>query len=335
MRKRSGKNDDKKAAKGETETKTDEELIAERKRKEAFQFAAGVEEKLGWATRVLGVAWFLIFNQALPQFEAEKQSMQAVLSKCVGDSFVLLLVLGMHTSCVARSPPKPAQWAWWRKPWHVGWCVSLVVLAAAFIQTNFNIMAQKRKVTSGGRLTGPAFWIAVLIAIAALMMVISTPKGDADQAKGCFTQAANLGRGLLVIISFGLGSLGFDCAAAVDLSSEVGPALAACEALPLFLLAAAFALAYTEAELVAGVHSAMLLFIMAGIKTVLLGRPDALAGPVAAIVVLSTLFLPFPAKEVDTNPFYTSLQRSIRGFKKMMASPVSGWGDDGEAADFD
>lgn len=304
-------------------SKTDDEIIKDRRRHESYAVGDSALFMFSWALWALATFWFLIFASATRTGEEEDtSSFVGLTARCFDDPALLLAVCGVFCSGLSKSSLKasPAAWSWWRKPWQLGWAVSFALFALAFCHMGFT--AAPRNALSLGKQIG------FVCGLGSVAMVLTLPQGPRDHAVG---SSAPLGKLHLMVVASICFALVADVACTTSWNASVTATYGLVRAAPLFMLGGGMWCASTEGELITAMCSVLLLCLGAIYRAlVVFGSTMALAVPVLVLVPALALFLPFPAKEPDTNLFYAALMRSLRRFQKTLSQPVGGFGDSSE-----
>eukprot|EP00931_Biecheleriopsis_adriatica_P007258 TRINITY_DN108566_c0_g1_i1.p1 TRINITY_DN108566_c0_g1~~TRINITY_DN108566_c0_g1_i1.p1 ORF type:complete len:295 (+),score=73.07 TRINITY_DN108566_c0_g1_i1:74-958(+) len=278
-------------------SKSDEEILQERRRVEAVKTADFVLLLLSWGLWVLAAFWFFNFADQAPP---------TLLS--TSDIVVSLLVCGQLCCSLARSS-KNGAWSSWRKPWYLAWALVLVVICILF--------AQKAERAA-----------AVACALGAVAVGMACPASCTPDPK---SSTAVLGHLLLRLDGLVVLAL---CVASVlqaDMSQPLGRLATALAVLPLAMTSLALLCGSSQAEVQVAVPMAMLQLAGSSLCNLLFGGSGvALAALAAGLVTHGALYLPFPVQDPDSNPFYSTLRKSFDNFAKVMSSPVSGFNDGAE-----
>mmetsp|Transcript_13435 Transcript_13435/g.36174 ORF Transcript_13435/g.36174 Transcript_13435/m.36174 type:complete len:326 (+) Transcript_13435:80-1057(+) len=304
-------------------SKSDDAILEERRRLEVFAAADTCLGGVAWGTWVLAAIWFLVFSDATSSAEGQLQTLPALSTRCIGDPTVVLIACGVFCSGVARGSQKCA-WPSWRKPWHIGWCVTHTLFAVAFARLGFS----SSKAPAHRAILSSAKWIALAFALGALVLFATTPRGPPNPSKACI---APFGKLLATVVGLAGVLLTGTFALAADFLEPLGSAAASMKMLPLLMLSCGVGCSTTEGDLVSAAYSVLVLAMGACFKAVaILGEPVEALMPAAIGVTFCFLFLPLPTSDSDSNIFYMALARSARRFHKMLTQPVSGFGDSSE-----
>lgn len=130
------------------------------------------------------------------------------------------------------------------------------------------------------------------------------------------------------------GMFGIAVAGSMFLASPwtqpLGPVTMAVSALPLVMWSLGTMLCRTEAELLAAVPAALAFHLGAAARAAFLAHPFMAATSATFAVLHCALYLPLPAQDAESNPFYITLRRVLRRWNRLLTQPVSGFGDSAE-----
>merc|ERR1719491_395053 len=107
--------------KASQDSRSDEEILRDRKRLEAFDTADVYLGGVGWGLWGLAACWFVYFSDSAPVVDSPHFGST--------DACLALFVCGLF--CKGISSASPRQWSGWRLPFHLAWCAVFALLAAA------------------------------------------------------------------------------------------------------------------------------------------------------------------------------------------------------------
>lgn len=287
-------------------SKSDEDILKDRKRMEAFDTADTYLGFLGYGFWALAFVWFTNFTdaqQAIPSMHHAST-----------DTCLVLFVVGGFCRGISRASPR--LWSTWRLLFHFAWCPVLAVMALAAA----SMAMQKSSVVS----SNVCWLIALGCGAGAAVAVLTFPGSSLGSAKG---SDAYLARLLLCMDGLAGTAVAASVLISIPWSDGLGPITAAMTAAPWIACSAALSLCCTDAELLVAVPWVMIFLIGASLRALYFSGTAATI-PTAGLLLLHVgLYLPLGDSE--TNPFYMSLARFARQIKKFMSQPVSGFGDEG------
>lgn len=296
-----------------SDLRSDEEILRDRKRLEAFDTADLYLGGVGWGLWALAVCWFVYFLDHAPVVDS--------LLLGATDACLALFVCGLF--CRGISKASPRQWSAWRIAFHFAWCVIFALLA---------VVAALLALRRSANVSSNTCWALTAACGALSFGAFATLPGTVLNSG----KAANapLGRCLLILD----GAAGLAVAAFAVQKSHwgdgpadgLGPITTAMTVLPLGAWAVGLCLCSTEAEILVAAPSSMVFALWAGLRFGYYNGPMAAIPMAALIIVHATLYLPLPFEDPDSNPFHMSLRRFGRRMVRLMSQPVSGFGDDGD-----
>lgn len=297
--------------------KSDEEIIAERKRLDAFDTADTFLFWLSWGQWVLAIIWFLSLS------DVEDAAADSPERHGPSDATFSLLVSGLF--CRGISWANPRCWSWWRRGFHLGCALLLGLMGFALVlgtsQKHWQDHVDAKAVA---RYAG----IGCLALLAAAVWTF--PRSRPDPAK---VASAPVGRLLFLFDGLAGCSASVAIFAGFDMGAGFYTLTASVIGGPLLLYSVGMLFVCSEAELLVAAPVAMAMHLGAFFRCwYLFGF--LLATPcVFALVAHAALYLPLPWQDPDSNVFHSMLRRRWRKFIRFMQSPISGFGDDGEGAD--
>eukprot|EP00928_Gymnodinium_smaydae_P089566 TRINITY_DN73511_c0_g1_i1.p1 TRINITY_DN73511_c0_g1~~TRINITY_DN73511_c0_g1_i1.p1 ORF type:complete len:318 (-),score=68.89 TRINITY_DN73511_c0_g1_i1:34-987(-) len=313
VKQRAGRSTAGSSASGGGSAKSDVEILAERKRLETFSAADTLLKAISWGSWVLAGLWFLVFGDAAVEHTASS----SVFVRCFAYTPLQLFVCGILTGRIATSAPKCAQWSWWRKPWHVLWIVTLGILTLSFAREYKAAESPPGGATFAG-------WAALACMLLTATAAFTCPSGPPLPVKEC---SAPYGKLILCSLGFGGGLLVADIVLSTTWTRSFAALNGAAAACCIAMCVVAFVCAQTEAELLAAVTAAIVLFAGSLFGGILHGELIAILLASVALLLLATLFLPLPVKDPTSNPFHVALRRIWGRFTRLLSDPVSGFGD--------
>lgn len=290
--------------------RSDDQLYAERKRKEAFEAADSFLRFVGWLLWFLAGAWFLIFADRAPAISS--------FHKGASEGTLCLLVCGSMCGAFSRASPR-GTWSAWRKFWQLGLSAGFASLALAF--------ASLIGATAPGQSFSTPLVVAFINGLTAAGAIFTYPGDSPSVPKG-----SNAICGRLLLVADGLLSIALASSIIVasTWSDASGRLAIAAAVVPLLLGAVPMLMSRTDAELNAAVPPAILFDIVATARSLGLGNFVEAASTGILAVFHVMLYLPLPLQDPDSNPFYTKLSKMLRQFSRFMSQPVSGFGEDGD-----
>lgn len=292
-----------------SQLKSDEEIIKDRRRLDAFDSADSYLGSLGLGLWGLAAVWFIYFSDFA----------KAVPSLHQGASDVCLVLVACGTFCRGIARASPRLWSTWRFAFHIGWCPVFVLIAAL---AGFYATSSKRAISSS------VCWCfcgaCAILAYGAVATFPGSSLGSGKAANSPMARLLFLCEGLAGIAIAGSSVLG------LDWRESLGPLASALTALPLFMCAAGLCFCSTESELLVAAPCSTLFCILASLRSCYFSGLMAAIPTAALASAHACLYLPLPFKDPESNIFHMSLRRWARSFVKMMSSPASGFGDDGE-----
>lgn len=292
---------------------SDAELLQERQRVEAFQYADLCLRSVGWSLWALAGCWFFLYNQAIPTLLSANRG--------VGDGVNALVACGILCGGLGRASPR-ATWSSWRPLWHAAWVGCMVVLATMFFLARRVQNEPGRPAPSGGAFLAPA------LLVLGLFQGSSIPRVPPSPAKG-----ANLTAAWLLCLANGAYGLFIcrDVANSAPWSEQYASLTVTVTVVPLAMMSVAFLCCRSEGEMLAAVNAALMLYFGALVKIFAVEESLLALLPTAVLLLAHlALFLPLPPQDVGTNPFHMSIVKSFRRMHKLLSDPVSGYGDSGE-----
>lgn len=312
---------------------SDEDILRERRRKQAFEVADGVLQWVSWGLWVLAGAWFLLFAPsaaAVPPSGTPAAVLR--VAEVAGDPVLATLSCGVFCGALSRSCPH-GSWSGWRRLWHVVWVPLLALGTLAFAR--FAMMDRFSRIEAKVALppASAAFVVAVALAAAAAAQFFTAPSGrpDAPRATGVIW-------GRMLLVSDALAGGALSLAIALNgpgrWAEPLGPCTVWISVAPLGMWSLGTLLCSADAELVAAVPAVIVHSLQV---SALLLYAEGLATSLSALAVAllhAALYLPLPLREPDSNPFHVAFRRWWRRFTALLASPVgAGFGDCGEDGD--
>lgn len=300
---------------GNNLAKSDEEIIRDRKRLEAFDTADLYLGYVGLGFWGLSFVWFAYFSDTATVGTS-------FLYDGASDPSLLLLVSGCFCRGISKSSPR--SWSSWRLGFHLSWCPVLALIAAAAA-----LVASKgqRAVSSS-----TCWCISGGCAVMACGAILSYPGSTLGSGK---TASAYVARLLFLVEGCAGMAIAVSLVMATAWSDSLGPLATAVATLPFFSCAAALCCCCAANELLAAGPCAMLFCILASLRAGYFGGSIAAAPTVALTVVHLYLYLPFPLSDPESNIFHMQMRKAARNFQKllMMTSGTAGFGDEGDGAD--
>lgn len=289
---------------GATESKTDEEILAERAALEKIDTADTVLGSLGFVLWALCAAWL--------NYTDNKQEIPSLHHGCA-DALLILFVAGGF--CRSMSKSSPRSWSTWRHVFQLSWAAVFGVIAF------FSVINAFKPSTSGVTAPSSAFWgMAALCGAAAAGVVLTLPGASPKQGKS--TEHA-LGR----TVAFADGCFVIGLAATIFLrtpwSQPLGPMATAITAGPLCAWGFAMCMSATNDELIVSIPWAMFFYVYASARSYYYSSAIVAAPTIGAVVVHLALYSPKVLGDEDMNPYYMSVKRSIKSFQKLLSSDVT------------
>mmetsp|Transcript_60369 Transcript_60369/g.112017 ORF Transcript_60369/g.112017 Transcript_60369/m.112017 type:complete len:322 (+) Transcript_60369:63-1028(+) len=300
--------------------KTDDEILEERRKQEAFEVAELFLKIVGTGFSLTSVLWFLTLGEVTPALPSlYPSSLNPALSLAAAGHFCIQL---------SKSTLPKGHWPEWRHAWHVALIPASGLLAAGFV------IAIRRQALMTAFVRSAALRVCQCLAVMSgaiglTAMLILPGRGSSSMvAKSQNTMVCACARMMLC----------FDCALFCALlllplsqmpwDEALGPATALTAMIPLLLIAVGLPFCKSDLELLAAVSTVLFFLACTTVRAVTL---EGLLDAVPAVLLFLThaaLYLPYHSEELMRNPFNMVLRRAARDFVKMMANPVSGFGDD-------
>mmetsp|Transcript_2011 Transcript_2011/g.4073 ORF Transcript_2011/g.4073 Transcript_2011/m.4073 type:complete len:320 (+) Transcript_2011:75-1034(+) len=300
--------------------KTDDEILAERRKQEAFEVAELFLKVVGTGFSLTSVLWFLMLGEVTPALPSLYPSgLNPALSLAVAGHFCIQL---------SKSTPPKGHWPEWRHAWHVALIPASGLLAIGFV-TSIRRQALMSAFVRSSALRVCQCLAVMSGAIGLTAMLILPGRGSQGMvAKSQSTMVCACARLMLC----------FDCVlfwamlllpvSQMPWDEALGPATALTAMAPLLLTAVALPFCKSDSELLAAVSTVLFFLACTVVRAVTLEALVDAGVAVFLFVLHASLYLPYHSEEFMRNPFNMVLRRAAQDFTKMMSNPVSGFGDD-------
>jgi len=327
---------EKRSGSKKAEVLSDEEIEQERKLVTQFERGDKLLDLASWGLWGLAFIYFVFFASALPALDLTgmPELLQGVV-ETISDPSLCLLSSGIFMKNLSTASPN-GSWSSWRSGWHGLWSFCGIAGAAAFGRfSTMDRVDRPSSETTQAPLPPSNYGLVLagVLALSASAFAGSKPTGTPPRTgknSGVFW-------GRLLLVSDAV--LGFACvvllmaANAALWSDPLGGLALWASTVPLFMWALGTFACKTDNECLAAVPPILAHCMLVSARLIYTTGVLATVPALVWAALHAALYLPLPAQEPDTNPFYSWFSKYCRRTATLFKSPVSGWGDSAEDGD--